>query len=200
MSFRAPPVIPSPPLSFRAERGICPLRFSVRGRDAKRAGDALAVVAEAASVGLPASRRSPCGASPAHIASLVRAPLRFAKGAYAFPRSRGPAWRYAKPTPHRGSHEGVPLRCSLAYSVIPSGARNLRRIGRCLAIRCARRTPPRTGPATRACPYVVGHSLRRWRSSASRASARACSRSARSRSSRRAWCSRSARACCSRRA
>ncbi len=28
------------------------------------------------------SRSTPCGASPAHIASLVRAPLRCAKGAY----------------------------------------------------------------------------------------------------------------------
>ena len=38
-------------------------------------------VAQAASVNSPASGWSPYGASPAHIASLVRAPLRFAKGA-----------------------------------------------------------------------------------------------------------------------
>ena len=66
-------------LSFRAERGIFPPSRSVRGAR----GDALVGVGQAASVELPASVWSPCGASPAHIASLVRAPLRFAKGAYA---------------------------------------------------------------------------------------------------------------------
>ena len=78
-------------MSFRAERGNSvfnhpfvpqvPPSHSVRGAR----GDALAGVSQATCVEFPAGGLSPCGASPAHIASLVRAPLRFAKGAYALP-------------------------------------------------------------------------------------------------------------------
>ncbi len=105
---------------------ICDGKFppsrSVRGAR----GDARGV-SQAACVGLPASHSTPCGASPAHIASLVRAPLRFAKGA-----------------------------CCCApfaqLTVIVCAPLSFR--ARCLAVRRARRTPPRTGAATRACPYV----------------------------------------------
>ncbi len=81
LSFRAlRPVIPSEARNLRlrvAPKCKFPPSQSVRGTR----GDALAGFAQTASIGLPASGLSPCGASPAHIASLVRAPLRFAKGA-----------------------------------------------------------------------------------------------------------------------
>ncbi len=104
-------VIPSAvALSFRAKRGIFPPSRSVRGAR----GDALAAVGQAARVDLPAS------ASPAHIASLVRAPLRFAKGACCLPPFAGHTVIPSAPMSFRAH----PCHSEHTH-VIPSGARNL---------------------------------------------------------------------------
>ena len=69
-------------------------------------------------------------------------------------RSQNPSRKFgvvmgpAYPAPHRGSHKGVPLRGATPAYRNDSGVS---------AFRWVRRTPPRTGAATRACPYGVEH-------------------------------------------